>query len=93
VGAALGDRAVGTAATAPGISPSETVKSREEKIADYRTAGVRECWIVSAEVQTVDVLRLSPQAAELIASYRRDERVQSGVFPGLSVGVAALFAE
>lgn len=41
------------------LSPSDTRRDIEDKVADYRRIGVQECWLVSPEAETVEVLRLS----------------------------------
>jgi Uma2 family endonuclease len=41
------------------LSPSDTRRVIEQKLEDYRRIGVRECWIVSIEAETVEVLKLS----------------------------------
>lgn len=41
------------------LSASDTRKRISEKLHDYQLLGVRECWLVSIEAETVEVLRLS----------------------------------
>jgi Uma2 family endonuclease len=73
------------------LSPSETLRAREEKIEDYRRIGVRECWVVSLAAQTVEVLRLSADGVETIAVYGSNGTARSAVFEDLAVPVAAIF--
>ena len=75
------------------LSPSETRKNRDGKIADYQSVGVRECWIVSPDERTVAVLRLSPERVEVAAIYGEGEETLSEAFPGLRVPAAGVFAE
>ncbi len=74
------------------LSPSESRAAIQEKVEDYRRAGVREAWIVSPEAQTVEVLRLSAQKTERIGLYGRGDTVRSELLPELQVDTERLFA-
>ena len=52
------------------LSPSNTPRDIEERLADYRSIGVRECWLASFETRTIEVLRLTLDTAETVATYR-----------------------
>ncbi|MEK7806695.1 MAG: Uma2 family endonuclease, partial [Chloroflexota bacterium] len=45
------------------LSPSNTRHDIESKLDDYQQIGVRECWLVSPEAETVEVLLLSAEQA------------------------------
>ena len=75
------------------ISDSETQRILGDKIADYVTIGVCECWVVRPEGGTVEVLALSPSGAASAAVYGQGQTVASRVFPGLLVSVADVFAD
>lgn len=74
------------------LSPSDTKAVLAGKLRDFRQVDVRECWIVNPDVQTVEVLRLTPEGDETLAVYQSGEAVQSRVFPGLAVALADIFA-
>ncbi len=74
------------------LSPSDTRKVLAEKIRDYRSVSVQECWVVSLGTRTAEVLRLTPQGERSLAVYGETETVRSEIFPGLLVPVAAIFA-
>ncbi len=74
------------------LSPSDTNAVLSGKLRDFRRVDVRECWIVNLDTQTVDVLRLSPDREETMASCGPGETVQSAVFPALTVQVSEIFA-
>jgi Uma2 family endonuclease len=62
-----------------------------EKIEDFCAVNVRECWLVSFESETVEVLRLSPEGATIAAIYGSGQTVASITFPGLTVAVDDVF--
>ncbi len=74
------------------LSPSDTGRVLEGKLADYRAVGVQECWGVHTNTQKVEVLRLILERAETVATYSGSETLQSATLPGLTLPVAALFA-
>ncbi len=74
------------------LSPSDTRAVLAGKLRDYRRVEVRECWVVSIEAQTVEVLRLTPEAEESQAVFSGMGNVSSAVFPNLLVPVADIFA-
>jgi Uma2 family endonuclease len=73
------------------LSPSNTRRYIESKLADYALIDVRECWLVSPEARTVEVLRLD--GGEWRRAYIRGpgERIESAVLPGLDLDIAAIF--
>ncbi len=75
------------------ISSSETQRILGDKITDYITIGVEECWVVRPGDGTVEVLALTPGGAQSVAVYGQGEEVRSAVFAGLGVSVADVFAE
>ena len=73
------------------ISPSDRPGVLAAKLADYRTAEVREVWVVHMETQTIEVVALSGVAIETLATHRLGESVKSVTFPGLVIPVDAVF--
>ena len=74
------------------LSPANTRREREEKIADYASIGVPEVWVVSPEGRTVEILYLAE-------GYLRSAQVlREGVltprhFPGVQVEIARIWPE
>lgn len=73
------------------ISKSETRRSRLEKIGDYRRIGVKECWIVSPQGQTCEVVSLVPDEMRTVGLYGVGMGVQSELLPGLERRVDDMF--
>jgi Uma2 family endonuclease len=69
------------------LSPTNTRVDMESKCADYGKIGVRECWLVSPEARTVEVLRLTPQSAETIGLYGTGSVVRSNVLSDMELKV------
>lgn len=53
---------------------------------------LHECWRVWPETRTVELLRLSGEGAEVVATYHETEAARSITFPDLSFPVASIFA-
>jgi Uma2 family endonuclease len=70
--------------TSPGTARSD----RRDKVRWYQASGVRECWLVDAQQQTVTVYDLSSDAAGVGVS--NDAVVRSSVLPLLSLAAGEL---
>jgi Uma2 family endonuclease len=73
------------------LSPSNTRSDLEEKLADYATLGVQECWLVSPEAGSVEVLVLTDETWVRQTISGLGDWVQSQVLPELNLEVAQLF--
>jgi Uma2 family endonuclease len=71
------------------VSPNDKVFELDEKIADYKSAGVKAIWIVDSKARTVRVIRPGEPTIELEA---HQTLTGDPVLPGFSVPVADLFA-
>ena len=74
------------------LSPSDTRRTRLAKLEDYVRIGVSECWLVSPEAETVEVLRLSSGGMESVSLVGIGGSVRSLCLPELAVPVAQVFA-
>ena len=74
------------------LSPSDTKKVLTGKLTDYQQIGVKECWLVSRETRSVEVLRLSVKKSERAGLYGLGEIVHSEVLIDLQLTVDAIFA-
>jgi Uma2 family endonuclease len=74
------------------LSKHETRRMRTEKIVDYCRIGVKECWIVSPQAQTVEVLQLSSQETRTVGIYGVEMRLHSEVLEGFELVVDEVFA-
>jgi Uma2 family endonuclease len=73
------------------VSKNETRRSRAEKIEDYRRIGVKECWIVSPQAQTIEVLQLSPEGMRTVGIYGAGMRIHSEILEELEIPVDGMF--
>ena len=73
------------------LSPSNTRRDIEQRLADYRSIGVPECWLSRFPSRTVEVLRLTADAAISVATYGMGDKLRSEVLPGFELPVADIF--
>ena len=64
------------------VSPSESPRKVEEKLADYRRIGVQECWLVRSREGAIEVVQFVPNSSQTVERFNRGESVQSHVLPG-----------
>ena len=74
------------------LSPSNTRRDIEDELADYRQVGVKECWLVSPEAETVEVLRLSLEEAATEATFGVDETLRSELLGDFTLQLRDIFA-
>ena len=74
------------------LSPSESKRQIEEKLTDYQSIGVNECWLVRANRQTIEVIQLTTDAIELVGIFKNSEQIGSEVLPELALSVDTIFA-
>ncbi len=73
------------------LSPSNTRRDLEGKLADYRAIGVRECWLVSPEAETLEVVSLSGQGPEVIDIIGVDGSLRSGILEDFTLDLGEVF--
>ena len=73
------------------LSPSNTRRQVEEKLEEYRSIGVPECWLVNFPARTVEVLRLSRDAVTVLGVYGMGDVLRSEALPGFELPIADIF--
>ena len=73
------------------LSPSNSRADVEAKLADYALLGVRECWLVSPEARSVEVLVLRQGSWARVGMWGIGDQVQSEVLPGIALPLVELF--
>ena len=73
------------------LSPSNTPRDIEERLADYRSIGVPEVWLASFPGRTIRVLRLTMDGYADIASYGMGEVLRSEVLPRFELAVYDIY--
>ena len=74
------------------LSSSDTRKGIQEKLADYQKIGVQECWLVSPEAETVEILKLESDSVERLGIFGIGDEIRSEVLPELTLQVNEIFA-
>jgi len=75
------------------LSDSDRKRMFASKITDYESIGIKECWIVRPNDETIEVLSLDGKRLALVATYGQGQEVQSLVFADLRIAVAEVFAD
>ena len=73
------------------LSDSDTRQMRFAKIRDFCAVGVNECWLVSPETESVEVLRLTSEGPVREALYGLGQTLQSLTFPDLALALDDIF--
>ena len=73
------------------LSPSNTARDIAERLADYRSIGVPECWLASFETRTIEVVRLAGEGDQATATYGLGDVLRSEVLPGFELAVDDVF--
>ena len=73
------------------LSPSETKRKVSGKLADYRRIGIKECWLVSRESRSVEVLELTVKKSKRLGVFGLGETIRSQVLADFQLTVDAFF--
>jgi Uma2 family endonuclease len=73
------------------LSPGNTRANVNKKLADYARIGVRECWLVSPEAETIEVLTLIKGHYKRLGLFGPGDRIKSSILPQLSLIVDEIF--
>jgi Uma2 family endonuclease len=74
------------------ISPSESKRRKEEKMADYASIGVPEAWLVSPEAQSVEVRLLLDGKLNTTGVFVAGS-LQPNRFPGVSIAIPEIWPD
>ena len=72
------------------LSPSDTVKHVEDKVAEWLESGSRMVWVVSPKLHTVTVYR---SLTDIRVLTKMDRLNGGDVIPGFEISIAEIFAE
>ncbi len=73
------------------LSPSNTRRDVENKLEDYRNLGVLECWLVSPEAETFEVVSLSAEGTRVMDVLSIDGSLQSQVLEDFILQLREVF--
>ena len=73
------------------LTRGETRRTVEDKIVDFQYIGVEECWLVSIESETVEILTLAKDRISTSAAFDAGQVTASLTFPDLKMPVADIF--
>ena len=75
------------------LSPGNSRRDSESKLEDYASIAVKECWLVSPEAGTVEVLSLVDGAWKRLSLRGLGDDVSSEVLADLELPVSEIFAD
>ena len=73
------------------FSASDTDKVLSGKLSDYQRIGVKECWLVSREARSAEVLQLTKEQSQSLGHFGLGETIRSQVLPNFQLTVNAIF--
>ena len=73
------------------LSASDTERVLSGKLSDYQRIGVKECWLVSREARSVEVLQLTKEQSQSLGHFGLGETVRNEVLPDFQLTVDAIF--
>ena len=73
------------------LSSSDTERVLSGKLSDYQRIGVKECWLVSREARSVEVLQLTKEQSQSLGHFGLGETLRSEVLPDFQLPVDAIF--
>ncbi|MDR1042412.1 MAG: Uma2 family endonuclease [Clostridiales Family XIII bacterium] len=74
------------------LSPSSEQYDSGAKLDKYLESGVRECWVVNPEANTVRVYAIESKGGETGRVYREPDAIKTDILPGLTIPLAEIFA-
>lgn len=75
------------------LSASDTEKVLSGKLLDYQRIGIKECWLVSREARSVEVLQLTKEQFQSLGHFGLGKTIQSEVLPDFRLTVDAIFPD
>ena len=73
------------------LSSLDTAKMLSGKLSDYQRIGIKECWLVSRESRSVEVLQLTKGQFQRLGHVGLGETIHSQVLPDFRLTVNAIF--
>jgi Uma2 family endonuclease len=73
------------------LSPSNTRRDIEGKLEDYQRIAVKECWLVSPEAETIEVMSLSGQETRVINIFGVNDSLHSPVLVNFTLSLREVF--
>lgn len=73
------------------LSSSDPERVLSGKLSDYQRIGVKECWLVSREARSVEVLQLTNEQSQSLGHFGLGESIRSEVLSDFQLTVEAIF--
>ena len=73
------------------LSSSDTERVLSGKLSDYQQIGVKECWLVSREARSVEVLQLTKEHSQSLGHFGLGETIRNEILPDFQLTVNTIF--
>ena len=73
------------------LSPSNTRREMAAKLRDYRLIGVYECWLVNPDRKTIEIIDLTGDEPESLATFGVGDVFRSQRLPGFELDFAEIY--
>ena len=73
------------------LSTSDTERVLSGELSDYQRIGVKECWMVSREARSVEMLQLAKEQSQSLGHFGLGETIRSQILPDFQLTVDAIF--
>ena len=74
------------------LSPSNTRREMEDRLADYQSISVYECWLISPEAETAEIIDLRGADPWTAAVFGSKDVLVSSLLPGFELNLAEIFS-
>ena len=74
------------------LPPCNTRREMEGRLSDYQQIGVYECWLISPEAETAEIIDLSQPELRSLAVFSSGEALVSSRLPGFELKLAEIFS-
>ena len=73
------------------LSPSNTRREMERRLADYQSIGVYESWLISPQAETAEIIDLRGAEPRTTAVYGSEDTLTSALLPGFELKLSEIF--
>ena len=73
------------------LSPGNTRREMESRLADFQSIGVYECWLISPQAETAEIIDLRGDVPRSLVIFGVEDILRSDAIPGFELRLADIF--